>query len=60
MSEALADQALLSSNGIKADLENSHDIHPSLIGQIFLTVPPEELNKALEILNIASSKGSDE
>ena len=51
LSEALSDQALLSSQGVSANLENSQDIHPSLLGQVFLTVPKDQLEKAIEILN---------
>ena len=50
LSEALSDQAVLQAQGISAELENSQDIHPSLLGQVFLTVPPEQLKQALLIL----------
>lgn len=58
LSEALSDQALLSSQGIKAELENSQDIHPSLLGQVFLTVPPEQLEKALTVLKTNAQEDS--
>jgi hypothetical protein len=60
LSEALADQALLGSNGIRADLENSQDIHPSLLGQVFLSVPPDELEKALSILKMKDQEDPEE
>ena len=58
LSEALSDQALLSSQGISADLENSQDIHPSLLGQVFLTVPKDQLEKAMKILSERQDEGS--
>ena len=60
LSEALSDQALLSSNGIKAELENSQDIHPSLLGQVFLNVPLEQLEKALSLLKMQAQEDPED
>ena len=46
MSEAISDQAFLSSKGITATLQNTQDIHPTLLGQVFLVVEKEDYEKA--------------
>ena len=46
MSDAISDQALLSSKGITATLQNTQDIHPTLIGQVFLVVSDKDYEKA--------------
>lgn len=46
MSDALSDQAFLSSKGISATLQNTQDIHPTLIGQVFLVVDEKDYEKA--------------
>jgi len=50
LSDALADQAFLVSQGISANIENTYDIHPSLIGQVFLSVPKELAGRAIILL----------
>ena len=51
MSEAIADQANLKANGVESLIENSHDIHPSLIGEVFLSVSKNDAAQAIRILN---------
>lgn len=51
MSDALTDQALLNDNQIEAQIENSHDIHPTLLGQVFLSVKKDDAVEAVKILN---------
>lgn len=51
LSEALSDQAHLKSKGVHAEVQNSHDIHPSLLGQVFLVVKKEDAVKAVKHLN---------
>lgn len=51
LSEAMSDQANLRDKGVESDLENAHDIHPSLIGEVFLTVRQEDAAQAIKILN---------
>jgi len=47
----MADQANLRDKGVDSDVENAHDIHPSLIGEVFLTVKKEDAAQAIRILN---------
>lgn len=51
MSEAIADQANLKANGVESLIENSHDIHPTLIGEVFLTVSESDAVQAIRVLN---------
>lgn len=51
LSEAMADQANLRDKGVASDVENAHDIHPTLIGEVFLTVKQEDAAQAIKILN---------
>lgn len=53
LSEAMSDQANLRDKGVESDIENAHDIHPSLIGEVFLTVKKEDAAQAIKILNQA-------
>lgn len=53
LSEALSDQALLVSHKIQAQLENTKDIHPTLIGEVFLSVKRDDAVEAIRILNDA-------
>ncbi len=59
LSEALEDQAYLNSNGIDANIENSQDIHPTLLGQVYLSVPSEYLDKSAKLL-IAKTADNEE
>ena len=47
----MTDQANLRAKGVESDVENSHDIHPTLIGEVFLTVKQEDAVQAIKILN---------
>lgn len=49
--EAITDMAVLGGRGIEADLENTHDVHPTLVGQIFLVVDQEKAVEAIKLLN---------
>jgi len=60
MSEAISDQALLNSKGITATLQNTQDIHPTLIGQVFLVVEKKDYDKARSALNYETSEGSED
>jgi|GEM_PF-2740428 len=51
LSEAMADQANLRDKGVESDVENSFDIHPTLIGEVFLSVKQEDAAQAIKILN---------
>ena len=51
LSEAMTDQANLRDKGVESDVENAHDIHASLIGEVFLTVKQEDAAEAIKILN---------
>ncbi len=51
LSEALADQANLEAKGVRSLVENAHDIHPTVIGEVFLSVEKEDAVKAIRILN---------
>ncbi len=51
LSEATADQAQLKAKGVESLVENSHDIHAALVGQVFLTVEKEDAAQAIRILN---------
>jgi len=51
LSEAMSDQANLRDKGVESDVENSFDIHPTLIGEVFLTVKQEDAAQAIKILN---------
>jgi RecB family endonuclease NucS len=51
LSEAMADQANLRAKGVESNVENAHDIHPTLIGEVFLTVAKEDAAEAIKILN---------
>jgi len=47
----MTDQANLRDKGVESDVENAHDIHASLIGEVFLTVKQEDAAEAIKILN---------
>lgn len=51
LSEAMADQANLKAKGVGSLVENAHDIHPTLIGEVFLSVEKEDAAQAIRILN---------
>lgn len=51
MTEAISDQAYLSSKGITATLQNTQDIHPTLLGQVFLVVDDKDYEKARTALD---------
>ena len=51
MSEALADQAVLHAKGVASNVQNSHDIHPTLLGDVYITVSKAQAVEAISILN---------
>ena len=55
LSEAIEDQAYLNSNGIEACIENSQDIHPTLLGQVFLSVASEHLDQSAKLLLVKTA-----